>query len=111
MRETALAGRSPAPSPALVVDAVERAGIRFIEFFASAIRHLFKWLVIGRVISHNPAASVRGPSRCITYQSDAGLLTAASRQFQTKEAINAIMASGNLTSVPFITATGLVTQS
>ena len=121
MSETALAGRSPAPLPALVVSAGERAGIRFLEFFASAIRnpntrrayahavgefltwcaqagvisitavqplhvaawielktqtlsaptvkqrlaairHLFDWLVIGQVVPHNPAASVRGPS-------------------------------------------------
>ncbi|MEM5461762.1 site-specific integrase [Paraburkholderia phytofirmans] len=105
--------------PALVDAAGERAGIRFQEFFASAIRnprrayaraaadflawcagagvtsitavqplhvaswielqpqtlsaptvkqrlaairHLFDWLVIGQIIPHNPAASVRGPS-------------------------------------------------
>jgi hypothetical protein len=76
-----------------VVDAVERAGIRFPEFFASAIGHLFNWLVIGQVVSHNPAASMRVPSRCITCQTDAGLLTAASPQFQTKQAINAMMTS------------------
>lgn len=28
----------------------------------AAIRHLFYWLVIGQVVPHNPAASVRGPS-------------------------------------------------
>ncbi|OTP68800.1 tyrosine-type recombinase/integrase [Caballeronia sordidicola] len=28
----------------------------------AAIRHLFDWLVIGQVVPHNPAASVRGPS-------------------------------------------------
>lgn len=108
-------------APTLVVAAGERAGIRFLEFFASAIRnphtrrayaraasdfldwcagagvisitavqplhvaawielqtqalsaptvkqrlaairHLFDWLVIGQVVPHNPAASVRGPS-------------------------------------------------
>jgi site-specific recombinase XerC len=108
-------------APALVVTAGERAGIRFLEFFASnirnpntrrayahavgefltwcaqagvisitavqplhvaawielqtqtlsaptvkqrlaAIRHLFDWLVIGQIMPHNPAASVRGPS-------------------------------------------------
>jgi site-specific recombinase XerC len=112
----------PATSlPALVVSAGEHAGIRFLEFFASAIRnphtrrayaraaedfltwcagagvssiaavqplhvaawielqtqtlsaptvkqrlaairHLFDWLVTGQIVSHNPAASVRGPS-------------------------------------------------
>lgn len=26
------------------------------------IRHLFDWLVVGQVVPHNPAASVRGPS-------------------------------------------------
>jgi site-specific recombinase XerD len=107
--------------PALVASAGERAGICFLEFFASnirnpntrrayahavgeflawcaqagvgsvtavqplhvaawielqtqtlsaptvkqhlaAIRHLFDWLVIGQIVPHNPAASVRGPS-------------------------------------------------
>lgn len=107
--------------PALVTSAGERAGIRFLEFFASAIRnphtrrayaraagdflawcacagvssitavqplhvaawielqtqtssaptvkqrlaairHLFDWLVVGQIVPHNPAASVRGPS-------------------------------------------------
>jgi len=28
----------------------------------AAIRHLIGWLVIGQVVPHNPAASVRGPS-------------------------------------------------
>lgn len=28
----------------------------------AAIRHLFDWLVVGQVIPHNPASSVRGPS-------------------------------------------------
>jgi site-specific recombinase XerC len=28
----------------------------------AAIRHLFDWLVIGQMVPHNPAASVRGPS-------------------------------------------------
>ncbi|WP_174246376.1 tyrosine-type recombinase/integrase [Burkholderia sp. L27(2015)] len=28
----------------------------------AAIRHLFDWLVIGQVVPHNPAVSVRGPS-------------------------------------------------
>jgi len=109
------------PVPVLVVAAGERAGVRFLEFFASnirnphtrrayahavgeflswctdagvpsitavqplhvaawielqthtlsaptvkqhlaAIRHLFDWLVVGQVVPHNPAASVRGPS-------------------------------------------------
>lgn len=108
-------------APALVTAAGERAGVRFLEFFASnirnpntrrayahavgeflawcagagvtsitavqplhvaawielqtqtlsaatvkqrlaAIRHLFDWLVVGQVVPHNPAASVRGPS-------------------------------------------------
>jgi site-specific recombinase XerC len=109
------------PPPALVIAAGERAGIRFLEFFVSAIRnphtrrayaraagdflawcagagvtsiaavqplhvaawierqtqthaaptvkqrlaairHLFDWLVVGQIVPHNPAASVRGPS-------------------------------------------------
>lgn len=28
----------------------------------AALRHLFDWLVVGQVMPHNPAASVRGPS-------------------------------------------------
>jgi hypothetical protein len=39
MSETALAGRSSASLPALVINAGERAGIRFLEFFASTIRN------------------------------------------------------------------------
>ena len=121
MSEAALAVRSSGPLPTLVINAGERAGIRFLEFFAltirnpntrlayahavgefltwcaqvdvisitavqplhvatwiqlqtqtlsvptvklrlAAIRHLFDWLVIGQVVPHNPAASVRGPS-------------------------------------------------
>jgi site-specific recombinase XerC len=33
-----------------------------IKQHLAAIRHLFDWLVIGQVVPHNPAASVRGPS-------------------------------------------------
>jgi site-specific recombinase XerD len=121
MSEAALAIRSSGPLPTLVINAGDRAGIRFLEFFAltirnqntrrayahavgefltwcaqvgvisitavqplhvaawielqtqtlsaptvklrlAAIRHLFDWLVIGQVVPHNPAASVRGPS-------------------------------------------------
>ena len=39
MSETALAGRSSPPLPALVINAGERAGIRFLEFFALTIRN------------------------------------------------------------------------
>jgi site-specific recombinase XerD len=39
MNETALALRSAAPLPTLVISAGERAGIRFLEFFASNIRN------------------------------------------------------------------------
>ena len=28
----------------------------------AALRHLFDWLVVGQIVPHNPAASVRGPS-------------------------------------------------
>jgi integrase len=31
----------------------------------SAIRHLFDWLVVGRVMPANPASSVRGPSHVV----------------------------------------------
>lgn len=31
----------------------------------SAIRHLFDWLVVGQIMSTNPAASVRGPSHVV----------------------------------------------
>jgi len=33
-----------------------------VKLRLAAIRHLFDWLVIGQVVPHNPAASVRGPS-------------------------------------------------
>jgi hypothetical protein len=46
--------------PALITAASDRAGLRFLEFFA-ARRHLFYWLVTGQVVPVNPAASVRGP--------------------------------------------------
>ena len=121
MSETALAVRSSPRLPALVINAGERASVRFVEFLAlairnpntrrayahavgefltwcaqagvisitavqplhvaawielqtqtlsaptvkqrlAAIRHLFDWLVIGQIMPHNPAASVRGPS-------------------------------------------------
>lgn len=114
-------GSVTAHVPALVSQAGERAGVRFLEFFTAnirnpntrrayaraanefltwcsdvevpdlaavaplhvstwielqmqrlaapsvkqrlaAIRHLFDWLVVGQVVPHNPAASVRGPS-------------------------------------------------
>lgn len=32
----------------------------------AAIRKLFDWLVVGQIVAHNPAASVRGPSYSIT---------------------------------------------
>lgn len=31
----------------------------------AAIRHLFDWLVVGQVVPHNPAASVRGPAHVV----------------------------------------------
>jgi hypothetical protein len=39
MTETALVIRSSAPLPALVTGAGERASVRFLEFFAAAIRN------------------------------------------------------------------------
>lgn len=116
-----LTGSVAAHVPALISQAGERAGMRFLEFFTAnirnpntrrayaratqdfltwchvvgvpsltevaplhvatwielqmqrlaapsvkqrlaAIRHLFDWLVVGQVVPHNPAASVRGPS-------------------------------------------------
>ena len=121
MANAALAAPARATVPALAASAGDRAGIRFLEFFASnirnpntrrayahavgeflawcaqagvtsitavqplhvaawielqtqtlsaptvkqhlaAIRHLFAWLVVGQIVPHNPAASVRGPS-------------------------------------------------
>ncbi|GGJ48266.1 tyrosine-type recombinase/integrase [Pseudomonas avellanae] len=120
MNAPVLASGSHASLPALVSQAGDRAGIRFLEFFTAnirnpntrrayaratqafltwcesvgvpsladvaplhvatwieqqqtlaapsvkqrlaAIRHLFDWLVVGQVVPHNPAASVRGPS-------------------------------------------------
>jgi site-specific recombinase XerD len=121
MTEKALITRSAGALPTIVAEAPEHARVRFLEFFAAAIRnpntrrayahavseflawctqagvesitavqplhvaawielqtqtlsaptvkqhlaairHLFDWLVIGQVVPHNPAASVRGPS-------------------------------------------------
>lgn len=122
MTTTLTATYQQGPSvPTLVVTAGDRASVRFLEFFASAIRnphtrrayaraagdflawcagagvssitavqplhvaawielqtqtlsapsvkqhlaairHLFDWLVVGQIVPHNPAASVRGPS-------------------------------------------------
>ncbi|MBA1205357.1 tyrosine-type recombinase/integrase [Pseudomonas capeferrum] len=121
MTSLALSSALSASLPALVSQAGERAGMRFVEFFTAnirnpntrrayaraanafltwcaevgvadlaavaplhvatwielqsqtlaapsvkqrlaAIRHLFDWLVVGQVVPHNPAASVRGPS-------------------------------------------------
>jgi site-specific recombinase XerD len=31
----------------------------------AAIRHLFDWLVVGQIVSHNPAAAVRGPKHVV----------------------------------------------
>ena len=121
MTSLALSSAVKASLPALVSQAGERAGMRFVEFFTAnirnpntrrayaraanafltwcaevgvadlatvaplhvatwielqgqtlaassvkqrlaAIRHLFDWLVVGQVVPHNPAASVRGPS-------------------------------------------------
>src|SRR6202140_996964 len=139
MSETALAVRSSAPLPALVINAGERASVRFLEFFASAIRnphtrranaravgdflawcagagvpslsavqplhvaawielqtqtlaaptvkqhlaairHLFDWLVIGQIVPHNPAASVRGPSHTARQGKTAVLDASEARQ-------------------------------
>jgi site-specific recombinase XerD len=121
MTENALITRASGSLPAIVAEAPEHVRVRFLEFFAAAIRnpntrrayahavgeflawcaqagvtsitavqplhvaawielqtqtlsaptvkqhsaairHLFDWLVIGQVVPHNPAASVRGPS-------------------------------------------------
>jgi len=29
------------------------------------VRHLFDWLVVGQIVPHNPAASVRGPAHVV----------------------------------------------
>ena len=121
MAENALITRAAGALPAIVAEAPEPTRVRFLEFFAAAIRnpntrrayahavgeflawcaqagvrsmtevqplhvaawielqtrtlsaptvkqhlaairHLFDWLVVGQVVPHNPAASVRGPS-------------------------------------------------
>ena len=139
MSEAALAVRSSPPQPALVINAGERASVRFLEFFASAIRnpntrrayahavseflawcadvgvtsitavqplhvatwielqtqtlaaptvkqhlaairHLFDWLVIGQIVPHNPAASVRGPSHTARQGKTAVLDASEARQ-------------------------------
>jgi site-specific recombinase XerD len=119
-----LARMATATLPALVTAAGDRAGVRFLEFFAAnirnphtrrayaratndflawcddagvasiaevqplhvatwiemqgrivsapsvkqqlaALRHLFDWLVVGQIVPHNPASSVRGPSHVV----------------------------------------------
>lgn len=40
----------------------QRLAAPSVKLRLAAIRHLFDWLVVGRVVPHNPAASVRGPS-------------------------------------------------
>jgi site-specific recombinase XerC len=40
----------------------QRSSAPTVKLRLAAIRHLFDWLVIGQVVPHNPAASVRGPS-------------------------------------------------
>jgi site-specific recombinase XerD len=121
MTEKALITRAAGALPAIVAEAPEHTRVRFLEFFAAAIRnpntrrayahavgkflawcaqagvssitevqalhvaawielqtrtlsaptvkqhlaairHLFDWLLVGQVVPHNPAASVRGPS-------------------------------------------------
>src|SRR6202795_1227929 len=139
MSEPALAVRLSPPLPALVVNAGERASVRFVEFLAlairnpntrrayahavseflnwcaqagvvsitavqplhvaawielqtqtlsaptvkqrlAAIRHLFDWLVIGQIMPHNPAASVRGPSHTARQGKTAVLDASEARQ-------------------------------
>lgn len=41
---------------------MERLAAPSVKQRLAAIRHLFDWLVVGQVVRHNPAASVRGPS-------------------------------------------------
>ena len=36
-----------------------------VKLRLAAIRHLFDWLVTGQIMSHNPAASVRGPRHVV----------------------------------------------
>ncbi|OXC76221.1 hypothetical protein [Caballeronia sordidicola] len=44
----------------------------------TAICHLFNWLVIGQVVPHNPATSVRGPVTPRTRARRLGLATVPS---------------------------------
>jgi site-specific recombinase XerD len=40
----------------------QRLSVPSVKQRLAALRHLFDWLVVGQVVTHNPAASVRGPS-------------------------------------------------
>jgi len=44
-----------------------------VEQRLAAIRHLFDWLVTGRVVPVNPAGSVRGPRHVVTSGQTAAL--------------------------------------
>jgi site-specific recombinase XerD len=41
---------------------LQRLSVPSVKQRLAALRHLFDWLVVGQVVPHNPAASVRGPS-------------------------------------------------
>jgi hypothetical protein len=58
-RETALVIGASAPLPALVIAAGERAGIRFLEFFASAIRNLHTRRAYARAVGVPSLAAVQ----------------------------------------------------
>jgi site-specific recombinase XerC len=69
MSETVLAVRSPAPLPTLVTRAGERAGVRFLEFFASAIRN-----------PHTRRAYARAVGEFLAWCADAGVPSLAAVQ-------------------------------
>lgn len=59
---TSLAAVAPLHVSTWIELQMQRLAAPSVKQRLAAIRHLFDWLVVGQVVPHNPAASVRGPS-------------------------------------------------
>jgi hypothetical protein len=84
-RETALVIGASAPLPALVIAAGERAGIRFLEFFASAIRNL-----------HTRRAYARAVGEFLAWCADVGVPSLAAVQRRSSNASEFFVAGRSL---------------
>ncbi len=69
MSDIGLVVRSPAPLPALITYAGERAGVRFLEFFASAIRD-----------PHTRQAYAHAASKFLAWCAQAGVISITALQ-------------------------------